>query len=152
MLWLIVSYIACRSWAVFCLLLGVSSDYAQPTTGEITEVTCSMIGWAQPELTPSKRQKTGPGWKARSCCNIGYLTPKFMLNINLVKSRPYITSMSVVESLCKFGHDSNTAVIWASKNESITQQQVMDRWNFARFEFNMIFGGISYIAPNAAYH
>ena len=46
---------------VFCLLLGVSSDYAQPITGQVTEVTCPVIGRAQPELTLSKRQKTGPG-------------------------------------------------------------------------------------------
>ena len=46
---------------VFCLLLGVISDYAQPITDQVTEVTCPVIGWAQPELTPSKRQKTGPG-------------------------------------------------------------------------------------------
>ena len=46
---------------VFCLLLGVSSDYAQPITGQVTEVTCPVIGRAQPELTPCKRQKTGPG-------------------------------------------------------------------------------------------
>ena len=46
---------------VFCLLLGVSSDYAQPITGQVNEVTCPVIGRAQPELTPSKRQKTGPG-------------------------------------------------------------------------------------------
>ena len=45
---------------VFCLLLGVSSDYAQPITGQVTEVTCPVIGRAQPELTPSKRQKMGP--------------------------------------------------------------------------------------------
>ena len=48
------------SWPVFCLLLGVSSDYAQPITGQVTEVTCPVIGQAQPELTPSRRQKTGP--------------------------------------------------------------------------------------------
>ena len=46
---------------VFCLLLGVSSDYAQPITGQVTGVTCPVIGRAQPELTPGKRQKTGPG-------------------------------------------------------------------------------------------
>ena len=46
---------------IFCLLLRVSSDYAQPITGQVTEVTCPVIGRAQPELTPSKRQKTGPG-------------------------------------------------------------------------------------------
>ena len=45
---------------IFCLLLGVSSDYAQPITGQVTEVTCPVIGRAQPELTPSKRQKMGP--------------------------------------------------------------------------------------------
>ena len=37
---------------VFCLLFGVSSDYAQPITGQVTEVTCPVIGRAQPELTP----------------------------------------------------------------------------------------------------
>ena len=45
---------------VFCLLLGVSSDCAQPITGQVTSVTWPVIGWAQSELTPSKRQKTGP--------------------------------------------------------------------------------------------
>ena len=46
---------------IFCLLLGtVSSEYAQPITGQVTEVTCPVIGRAQPELTPSKRQKSGP--------------------------------------------------------------------------------------------
>ena len=49
------------SGPIFCFLLGVSSDYAQPITGQVTEVTCPVIGQAQPELTPSKRQKTGPG-------------------------------------------------------------------------------------------
>ena len=44
---------------VFCLLLGVSSDYAQAITGQVTEVTCPVIGRAQPELVPSNRQKTG---------------------------------------------------------------------------------------------
>ena len=45
---------------IFCLLLGVSSDYAQPITGQVTEVTCPVIGQAQPDLTSSKGQKTGP--------------------------------------------------------------------------------------------
>ena len=53
--------LACKSGPVFCLLLGVSSDYAQPITGQVTEVTCPEIGRAQPELIPSKIQKTGPG-------------------------------------------------------------------------------------------
>ena len=45
----------------FCLLLGVSLGYAQPITGQVTEVACPVIGPAQPELTLSKRQKTGSG-------------------------------------------------------------------------------------------
>ena len=53
---------------IFCLLLGVSSDYAQPITGQVTEVTCPVIGQAQPELTPSKRQKTGPDVLPGCCC------------------------------------------------------------------------------------
>ena len=48
---------------VFCLLLGVSSDYAEPITDQVTEVTCPVIGRAQPERTPSKGQKTAPGRK-----------------------------------------------------------------------------------------
>ena len=48
---------------VFYLLIGVSSDYAQPITGHVTEVTCPVIGRARPELTLGKRQHTGPGVK-----------------------------------------------------------------------------------------
>ena len=50
-----------RSGPVFCLSLGVSSDYAQPTTVQVAEVTFPVIGRAQPEVTPSWGQKTGPG-------------------------------------------------------------------------------------------
>ena len=57
-----ISYAMCgrKPGPVFCLLLNVSSDYAQPITGQVTKVTCPVIGWAQPERTPSKRPKTGP--------------------------------------------------------------------------------------------
>ena len=44
---------------IFCLLLGVSSNYARPITCLFTEVTCPVICWAQSELTPNKRQKMG---------------------------------------------------------------------------------------------
>ena len=54
-------YVVAGTGPVFCVLLGVSSDYAQPITGQVTEVTCPVIGRAQPELTPSERQKMGPG-------------------------------------------------------------------------------------------
>ena len=50
-----------RPGLVFCLSLGGSSDYAQPIAGQVTEVTCPVIGQTLSELTPSKRQKTSPG-------------------------------------------------------------------------------------------
>ena len=60
----LIHTLAIRLWLpsgpIFCLLLSLSSDYAQPITGQVTEVTCPVIGRAQPELTPCKRQKTGP--------------------------------------------------------------------------------------------
>ena len=55
LLFMIVVYIPRKN------MLGLSSDYAQPITGQVTEVTYPVIGRAQPELTPGKRQKTGPG-------------------------------------------------------------------------------------------
>ena len=69
-----------RSGPVFCLLLGVSSDYAQSITGQVTEVTCPVIDQAQPELTPSRRQKTGPDFidvvsTSIFICNRKHITP-----------------------------------------------------------------------------
>ena len=46
-----------RTGHVFCLLLGLSSDCVQPIACQVTEVTWSAIGQAQPGLTRSKRQK-----------------------------------------------------------------------------------------------
>ena len=47
-----IQYSFIDSGPVFCLLLGVSSVYAQLITGHVTEVTCPVI--------LSKRQRTGP--------------------------------------------------------------------------------------------
>ena len=58
---------------VFCLFLGVSSDYAQPITGQVTEVTCLVNGKAQPKLTSTKRQKTGP-WDRLSKTELKIIT------------------------------------------------------------------------------
>ena len=66
---------------VFCVLLGVNSDYAQPITGQVTEVTCPVIGRAQPELTPSKRQKTGPDQVMTQVCDcqpFDFTTPQWV--------------------------------------------------------------------------
>ena len=35
-----------RPGPIFCLLLWVSSGCAQPITGQVTSVTCPVIGWA----------------------------------------------------------------------------------------------------------
>ena len=42
------------NWTCFLSLAGSKLSYAQPITGQVTEVTCPVIGRAQPELTPSK--------------------------------------------------------------------------------------------------
>ena len=49
-------------YTVHMVRLRVSSDYAQPITDQVTEVTCPVIGRSQPELTPSKREKMDPGF------------------------------------------------------------------------------------------
>ena len=41
------------SGPIFCLVLGVSSDYAQPISGQVTEGTCPVIGRAETEFTSS---------------------------------------------------------------------------------------------------
>ena len=61
-----ISSVAISTGPVFCILLGVSSDCAQPITGQVTEVTCPVIGRAQPELIPTKRQKTDPGLSSKT--------------------------------------------------------------------------------------
>ena len=48
------------SGPVFCLLLGARSGCVRSITGQVTSVTWPVIGWTQSELTPRKRQKTGP--------------------------------------------------------------------------------------------
>ena len=55
--WLTVDTVRAR---FLSLAQSVSSDYAQPITGQVTVVTCPVIGRAQPEL-PRKRQETCPG-------------------------------------------------------------------------------------------
>ena len=46
-----------KTWSRF---LARSVLFAQPNTGQFTEVTCSVIGRTQPELTPNKKQNDGP--------------------------------------------------------------------------------------------
>ena len=80
-------YITREPGPVFYLLLRVSSDYAQPITGQVTEVTCPVIGWAQPELTPSKRQKMGPD---HALCDDRDIVEKGMIIKALNKFKSYM--------------------------------------------------------------
>ena len=57
----LLGLLQCSAGPVFCLLLGVSSGCARPIAGQVTSVTWPVIGWAQSELTRSKRQKSGLG-------------------------------------------------------------------------------------------
>ena len=61
----------------FCFLSLARSklSYAQPITGQVTEVTCPVIDRAQAELTPSKRQKTGPGGRLNIKMSYQYRDP-----------------------------------------------------------------------------
>ena len=83
---------------VFCLLLRVSSDYAQPITDQVTEVTCPVIGRAQPELTPSRRQKMGPNLK-RSCSDFLKLVG-YQYSSSAMVGLPNITSVFSYVRIC----------------------------------------------------
>ena len=52
--WAMSPILLVESRHVFCLLLGVSSDYAQLITGQVTESTRSVIGRPQPKLTRAR--------------------------------------------------------------------------------------------------
>ena len=81
------------SGPVFCLLLRVNSDCAWPITGQVTSVTWPVIGWAQSELTLSKRQKTGSEWvpfslstsrlRQNGCCNFADIFRCILLKENV---------------------------------------------------------------------
>ena len=90
-----ISWVA--SGPVFCLLLRVCSVYAQPITGQVTDVTCPVIGRAQPELTLSKRQNTGPAHKGQVMNNFDFLlwADTTLLNTEdgLVKFKPMMSQL-----------------------------------------------------------
>ena len=65
----------------FCLLLWASSDYSQPITGQVTEVTCCVIGRTQPELARSKRQKPGPDVTCTTISDDGLLWSAWSLDV-----------------------------------------------------------------------
>ena len=69
-----------RSGPIFCLLPRVSSGCARPVRGKVTSVTCPVIGWAQIELVPCRRHKTGPelGQYQPDAGSIGLIPARFL--------------------------------------------------------------------------
>ena len=122
------TYIKCLTWnplkrwmddakpgPVLCLLLRVSSDCAQPITGQVTEVTCPVIGRTQPELTLNKRQKTGPDETGNSLllsdskfyklclalcplCWLSFIYPTAYSTIHSSYSREYVCVLYIVKT------------------------------------------------------
>ena len=72
-------------------MLGVISDYTQAITGQVTEVTCPVIGRTQPELSASKTQKTGHG--VATSVNIAYRDSQ--LNISGCRNNKIIITIPV---------------------------------------------------------
>ena len=117
------------SGPVLCVLLGVSSNYAQPITGQVTEVTCTVIGRAQPELTPSKRQKTGPDpihhcfeWYLETLTNFSHISASYVASLRQVASLHLIWFILVwSQSLIVTPLNGNMSVFenMTSSNESI---------------------------------
>ena len=55
-------YALAYSGPVFCLLLGVSSDYAQPITGQVTEVTYLPCDWPSTAWAYSEQETENGPW------------------------------------------------------------------------------------------
>ena len=90
--------IFCLVWRIprsdYCLLLGVSLDYAQPITDQVTEVTCPGIGRTQPAFTPSKRQKKGPDHlRSHQCTTTHQYTSCDLLVV-------YVTTQTIPRQTC----------------------------------------------------
>ena len=87
--WFQMASLQCpNSGSIFCLWLGVSSGYAQPITGQVTSVTCPVIGRAQPELTPSKRQKSSHRHSTRrSTVYLGLTVTGPSVDLSLISRR-----------------------------------------------------------------
>ena len=112
---------------LFCLIALVVRAIASP-------ITRSLVHFDQSDAVVSPKLLQSMG-----------LLP------NLAKFRLPITRSLVVQSFWKFctEHCSITAVFCAKlQNDSTFDTDVMDQRDFARFEFKMRFGRISYIAQD----
>ena len=81
--------------SVFCLLFRVSSDYAQSITDQVTEVTCPVIGRAQPE----------PLLRARDRKHAQVLEGRHYSDVIMGAMASQITSLTIVYSTVYSGED-----------------------------------------------
>ena len=105
---------------VLCLLLGLSSHYAQPITGQVTEVTSLVIGRAQPELTPSCRHETGQGsinGKKGKCL---FIFPKIKISVTKVRAArhqrerhwgiPFVDAIALMRHALQWRHNERDGI------------------------------------------
>ena len=98
-----------RTWHVFCLFLRVSSEYVQPITGQVTDVTCPVIGRAQPDLPPSKKQITGTDRELCAFSHTLFIPHLLDSDINVMNATRNITHMcSMVQILMRWRRTGST--------------------------------------------
>ena len=128
---------------VFCLLLRVNSGCARPITGQVTSVTWPAIGWAQPGLTPSKRQKTGPVHTFRlrqNGCHLEDITTK----INFLVWRCYILIQFSLKIVLKGPVNNESALIQIMLGDELASRHYLNQWwpvrslTFAGWHCNML--------------
>ena len=119
---LINAMIPIKSGPVCYLLLGVSSHYAQPITGQVTQVTCPVTDQAQPELTPDKRYKTGQGLASdQHWTNTGpFQNNKGYKTAFCPQSAPQITSNAVVQQLAQSNNIEKSLLTICEGNPPVT--------------------------------
>ena len=85
-------------------------------------------------------------------CVIWDILPKRILNSNLAKSRLSITSFVFVQSFWNFVQSTAGTAVHCAKfqNDWTTETDVWDERDFARFEFKLRFGRLSYITQGSS--
>ena len=126
------------SGLIFCLLLGVSSDYAQPITGQVTEVTCPVIGRAQPELTQSEQEtENGPWTGTISIALVCYLlTSPWSASISIMSvpelfivllKGPLHCCIQETDGNC--GHDDQSGRGWPWTDHQLSHRTSVDGYS-----------------------
>ena len=85
----------------------------------------------------------------QGCCSIWDICPKHILNSNFAKIPSFKTSIWIFESSWHLAQGTEVSLSCTKQNflnDWTTEWDVMDERDFARFQFKMSFGLISYFA------